>query len=301
MNTKTAKTTSVKRNATSQGVMPVRRDVKFTLPQDRVHDWADGNVQFTHLMNTMSLVIPVGERFFIDAVRHYRDAIQDPELKRAATAFIGQEAMHGREHDEYNARVFERLPEAATFERSIKGLLDWFKDRTPPSTRLSATIALEHLTAIMADGLLNEPHLREKSEPGYAALWEWHALEETEHKGVAYDVWEATQGKGVRAYAERSAGLLLATTIFWGRVTPAHLRFVRSEGKMGDVKGWREFYRVAFGEIGFLRKMARPWLAYFRPDFHPWDHDNRHFLAGIEDWVQRFERESRAPQLAEAA
>ena len=81
------------RNATSKGVMPVRRDVKFPLPPDRVHDWADGNVQFTHLMNTMSLVIPVGERFFIDTLRHFRDRVQDPELQRAVTAFIGQEAM----------------------------------------------------------------------------------------------------------------------------------------------------------------------------------------------------------------
>ncbi|MEC8847847.1 MAG: metal-dependent hydrolase [Pseudomonadota bacterium] len=285
------KSKPVTRNATSKGVMPVRRDVEFPLPPDRVHDWADGNVQFTHLMNTMSLVIPVGERFFIDTLRHYRDRVQDPELKRAVTAFIGQEAMHGREHDEYNARIVERLPEAAAFERSIKALLDTLKARMPASTRLSTTIALEHLTAIMADGFLSEPHLRDKSEPGYAALWAWHALEETEHKGVAYDVWEATQGKGARAYAERSLGLVMATMIFWGRVVPAHLRFVRSEGRLGDLKGWRTFYRVAFGEIGFLRKMARPWFDYFRPGFHPWDHDNRHFLHGIEDWVQRYERE----------
>ena len=139
------KSKPVTRNATSKGVMPVRRDVKFPLPPDRVHDWADGNVQFTHLMNTMSLVIPVGERFFIDTLRHYRDRVQDPELKRAVTAFIGQEAMHGREHDEYNARIFERLPEAAAFERSIKALLDTLKARMPASTRLSTTIALEHL------------------------------------------------------------------------------------------------------------------------------------------------------------
>lgn len=70
------------RNARSQTVMPTRRDLHFTLPADRVHDWTGSGVQFTHLMNAMSLVIPVGERFFIDAVRHYRDRITDPELRR---------------------------------------------------------------------------------------------------------------------------------------------------------------------------------------------------------------------------
>lgn len=278
------------RSAKTLSVMPTRRDVTFDLPADRVHDWASGNVHFTHLMNTMSLVIPVGERFFIDAVRYYRDQVTDPELKKAATAFIGQEAMHGREHDEYNAKVFERLPNAERFEKRITALLRWFQNSTPPSMRLSGTIALEHLTAIMADGLLQEPRLKEQSEPGYSALWHWHALEETEHKAVAFDVWTTTQGTGPRAYLERSFGLVLATTIFWAEVIPAYLSFLRHEGKLTDIKGWRAFYRLAFGEIGFLRKMVRPWFDYFRPGFHPWHHDNRAFLDDIDAFVDQYTR-----------
>ena len=279
------------RNAKSESVMPVRRDLQFPLPSERVQDWVgDGGVQFTHLMNTMSLVIPVGERFFIDAVRHYRDQLQDPDLKKAATAFIGQEAMHGREHDEYNARMFERLPSAAVFEKRVKRLLDAFAANTSPAFRLSGTIALEHLTAIMADGLLKEPALAENAEPGYLALWKWHAMEETEHKGVAYDVWEATQGRGAKAYAVRAFGLVLATTIFWGMVLPHYANFVRQEGKLTDVKGWKSAWRMAFGEVGFLRKMARPWFSYFRPDFHPWDDDNSHYLEGIEQFSAPYAR-----------
>ncbi|WP_420464763.1 metal-dependent hydrolase [Panacagrimonas sp.] len=293
---------SATRNAKSESVMPTRRDLNFPLPAERVHDWVgdgQGSVHFTHLMNTMSLVIPVGERFFIDAVRHYRDQIQDPELKKAATAFIGQEAMHGREHDEYNAKMFERLPSAAVFEKRVKKLLDLFAQNTSPAFRLSGTIALEHLTAIMADGLLKEPRIAADAEPGYLALWKWHALEETEHKGVAYDVWEATQGRGLKAYTIRAFGLVLATTIFWAMVLPHYANFVRQEGKLSDVKGWRSFYKMAIGEVGFLRKMVRPWFAYFRPDFHPWDDDNSHYLEGIEQFSAPYAR--RAAPLAAAA
>ncbi len=272
-----------RRNAKSESVLPSRRDLKFDLRADRVQDWVgNGGVQFTHLMNTMSLVIPVGERFFIDAVRHYRDQLSDPELKRAATAFIGQEAMHSREHDEYNAVMFKRLPSAAVFEQRVKALLDFFQYRTPPSVRLSGTIALEHLTAIMANGLLGNEAVTENAENGYHALWRWHALEETEHKGVAYDVWEATQGKGGLAYAHRAFGLILATALFWGMTLPAFLGFVAREGKLTDLKGWRSFYRMAFGKVGFIRKMARPWFDYLRPNFHPWDEDNSHYLTEIE-------------------
>jgi len=288
------------RNAKSKSVMPVRRDAQFPLPAERAHDWiGDGGVQFTHLMNTMSLVIPVGERFFIDAVRHYRDQITDPDLKKAATAFIGQEAMHGREHDEYNDRVIKRLPSAAVFEKRVKALLDWMQGNTPPAMRLSATIALEHITAIMADGLLKEPRVSENAERGYASLWRWHALEETEHKGVAYDVWEATQGKGPLAYTVRAFGLVLATSIFWAMVAPHFLNFVRQEGKLTDRKGWSSFYRLAFGEVGFLRKMVRPWFDYFRPDFHPWDDDNSHYLAEVEAFTEAF-RTPRAAYLKAA-
>lgn len=290
------------RNPKSAAVMPTRRDLKFDLPAERVQDWVgdgEGSVHFTHLMNTMSLVIPVGERFFIDAVRHYRDQVHDPELKKAATAFIGQEAMHGREHDEYNAVMFKRLPSAAVFEKRVKNLLDFFAKNSPHSMRLSATIALEHLTAIMANGLLQDPRVVEKGEPGYTALWKWHALEETEHKGVAYDVWIATQGKGVGAYVNRASGLVMATAIFWGMVLPHYANFVRQEGKLADVKGWRSFYKMAIGEVGFLRKMVRPWFDYFRPDFHPWDDDNSHFLKGIEQFSAPYARRT-APLTAAA-
>ncbi len=287
------------RNRKSESVMPTRRDLRFDLPADRVQDWVgNGGVQFTHLMNAMSLVIPVGERFFIDAVRHYRDQIQDPELKKAATAFIGQEAMHGREHDQYNARMIERLPSAAVFERRVKKLLDTFQARTPPSMRLSSTIALEHLTALMANGLLADARVTENAEPGYHALWRWHALEETEHKGVAYDVWEATQGRGPRAYAIRAFGLVLATAIFWSMVVPHYLNFVREEGRLTDLKGWKSAYDMAFGRIGFLRRMVRPWFDYFRPDFHPWDDDNSRFLEGIEQFSAPYARRQAPLQTA---
>lgn len=280
------KTRNAPKKATkSSPVMPIRRDVHFDLPAERVHDWACGNQQFSQLMNAFSLVIPVGERFFIDAVRHYRDQVTDPELKKAATAFIGQEAMHGREHDEYNAKVFDYLPDAQRFEQRITALLKWFQTSTPPAMRLSGTIALEHLTAIMADGVLSDPRLEQGSDPAFSALWHWHALEETEHKAVAFDVWTQTQGTGPIAYLHRSFGLVLATTIFWAEIVPAWLRFLRKDGQLGNFSGWREFYRLAFGEVGFLRKMARPWLDYLRPSFHPWDHDNRHFLEGIEEWT----------------
>jgi predicted metal-dependent hydrolase len=267
-------------------VMPVRRDVKFNLPAERIADWHErGGPQFTAFLNTFSIVLPVGERFFIDAVRAHRDRIADPQLKQAVTAFIGQEAMHGREHEEYNEALFAVSKVAPKFERLVGGLLGFLQRRTPPSVRLSATIALEHFTALLAAQVLENEPLSAGAEPRFAALWRWHALEETEHKAVAFDVWQATQGTGARAWAERSLGQIGATLIFWALIIPTHLMVVREQGALADVAGWRKFFRYTFGEIGMVRKLVLPWAAYFKPSFHPWDHDNREYLDQIDGFV----------------
>ena len=83
-------------------ILPIRRNLKFNLNPAKALTWHRDGLNVSQFLNTMSLFFPVGERFFIDSVRHYRDQITDSELKKAVTAFIGQEAMHGREHEEYN-------------------------------------------------------------------------------------------------------------------------------------------------------------------------------------------------------
>ena len=175
--------------------VPIRRDVRFNLPADRIADWhTPAGPIFTALLNTFSIVLPIGERFFIDAVRAHRDLIQDPELQKAMTAFIGQEAMHGREHEDYNDALFAQSPIAPKFEAFVLDIFGLIKKHTPPYLWLSATIALEHFTALLADSVLTTPELFDGAEDHYANIWRWHAFEETEHKAVAFDVWNTVMG-----------------------------------------------------------------------------------------------------------
>lgn len=268
-------------------LMPTRRDIKFQLDGDKILDWhtAAGPV-FTNFLNTFSIVLPIGEKFFIRSVRAYRDQITDPELQKAVTAFIGQEAMHGREHDEYNSAFFAKVPVAPRFEALVQRILEGLSEKAPKAFCLSGTIALEHFTALLADGVLGDERVSAGADPSYAALWRWHALEECEHKAVAYDVWESVMGKGVQAYALRSLGLAVATVVFWGLVTPTFLEVLRSQGRLTDIKGWRKFYRYTFGDIGMLRRRLLPYLDYFKPDFHPWDHDNSEYLKQMDSFLE---------------
>lgn len=267
-------------------LVPVRRDLKFNLDPNIISDWhASGGPVFTTFLNTLSSILPVGERFFIDAVRAHRDQVTDPELKKAVTAFIGQEAMHGREHEEYNDAFFAKVPAGQQFEDVVTILLSRLTENMPAAFCLSATIALEHFTALLADGVLSDERVTIGADPQYAAMWRWHALEETEHKAVAYDVWEVVMGKGVGAYSLRSFGLVLATVIFWGLTIPAFLQALRQEGQLTNFSGWQKFFAFTFGDIGMLRRQIGNYLDYFRPDFHPWDHDNRQYLEQIDQFL----------------
>ncbi|SFF50501.1 hypothetical protein SAMN04488120_10621 [Fontimonas thermophila] len=264
-------------------MQPIRRDIRFQLDPARVCDWHPDDRKITHFYNALSIFFPEGERFFIHSVRHYRDRIADPELQAAVTAFIGQEAMHGREHSDYNRALVEAGLPVQQLEGIVIRLLERLKRRLPPQLQLSATIALEHLTAIMADALLRNPHFIEGADPRYTALWRWHALEETEHKAVAFDVYDSVFGRGVRAYVVRAIGLLGASLVFWPLVFAFHLRLIAADRKTPRLRGWGRMLAFLYGpRRGLFPKLLRPWLDYFRPSFHPWDHDNRALLREVD-------------------
>jgi uncharacterized protein len=264
-------------------MLPIRRDLKFKLPADKVRNWNGYGQHQSQFMNTLSIFFPSGERFFIEAVRNYRERITDPELQKAVTAFIGQEAMHGREHIEYNKALDEAGLPAEAMEKLVIRLLNFAKATLPNADKLAITIALEHFTAILADILLRAPELLDGADPKFAALWRWHALEETEHKAVAYDVYQQVVGTGPAAYVRRSVALAALTVIFWGLVIPFHAEFMRRDGKLFDLRGWWSLFKYQWIKPGGLRRIIPAYFDYYRPGFHPWQHDNRAFLSQLDE------------------
>lgn len=283
-------------------MMPVRRDLQFKLADVDLKTWNANGPLVSAYMNTLSLFFPDGERFFIHSLRHYRDQITDPELKAQVTGFIGQEAMHGREHEEYNERLAEQGMPAEALVQSIFKIIEAAK-RLPEPAQLSITIALEHFTAIYGDLLLRKPELIEGSNPTMTAMWQWHALEETEHKAVAYDVYSKVVGSDLRAYLLRTSTLVVITSIFLSLIAAAMARMLIADKttKKGP-REWAKFAWFMLGPAGGLRGIALPWLDYFKPGFHPWDHDNRHFLNQIDAINEQYGVPAKkSPKMAAAA
>lgn len=280
-------------------VDPIRRNLKFLLPKAKVNSWNPGGLHITQFYNTLSIFFPAGERFFIQSVRNYRDRITDPKLKEQISAFIGQEGFHTREHEEYNAALVASGLPVAAMDRFVVELLETMKKILPESMQLAGTVALEHLTAVLGEMLLADAEeLLQGCDPHFAAIWRWHAIEETEHKAVCFDAYEAVVGKGVSAYAQRTFAFALANVIFWSVYVPFLLEMVRKSGGLADLKGWGRLANLLFGKPGILRRRAGDWLDYFRPGFHPWMHDNREHLAQAEALMQQvssFQADATAP------
>ena len=139
-------------------------------------------------------------------------------------------------------------------------------------------MALEHLTAVLGDMLLSNPALLQGADERYAAIWQWHAIEETEHKAVCFDAYEQVLGKGVNAYAQRTVAFLLANAIFWSAFLPFYVAMLSRSGGVTKVSGWLKVGNVLFGKPGIMRRVLPEWADFFRPGFHPWMHDNRQYL-----------------------
>ncbi|HEX6476898.1 MAG TPA: metal-dependent hydrolase, partial [Acidimicrobiales bacterium] len=159
------------------------------------HFAADGDLIASHIAAALSAVFPDGEDFFVRSVRHFRDQVTDPALKRQVAGFIGQEAMHGREHRALNDRLDALGYPTKLVERLVERGLRIRERLLTAKSNLAATAALEHFTATLAELVLTNADARDQfGHEGVKDLFIWHALEESEHKAVAFDVYKAVGG-----------------------------------------------------------------------------------------------------------
>jgi predicted metal-dependent hydrolase len=249
-----------------------------TVPQ---HFAGDGNVLMSHLWASMSAVFPDGEDFFVRSVRHYRDRIDDPVLKRQVAGFIGQEAMHGREHRVFNDRLAELgypVEAIATWSRRFIQLRERL---LPAQANLALTVTLEHVTALLAEVILtDEETQRLLGHEAVRDVFFWHALEESEHKAVAFDVYRSIGGsERLRIWTMRLVrhGLLLGMVL----QVLAAVALDPSARERGRVRrSWRGLRRSAL----FRKELWQALKDFERPDFHPDDRDTSTLL---EEWRER--------------
>ena len=242
------------------------------------HFTAGGDLISSHVVAALSALFPDGEDFFVRSVRKVRDRVTDPELKRQVAGFIGQEAMHGREHRALNDRLAELGYPTKGIERFTRRGLAIRERLLSDMSNLAATAALEHYTATLAEVLLTSPEVRELcGHEGVRDLLLWHALEESEHKAVAFDVYRAVGGgERLRVFTMN----LITIGFLGGLAVEVALSLARDRAtyRRGVLRAsWRRVRRTPF----LNRETWRRLRAYNRPGFHP---DDRDTSALVRQW-----------------
>lgn len=270
--------------STDQATTPAQVQIK---PRNRSHniaaalqgEWLDDNAFLTAFFNGMSISFPVGEKFFIDSVRHYADQIADPVLREHIKGFCGQEGFHRREHQLYNDALCQaRGYDLQKLEGALTGRLDWARENLPPLENLAITVAIEHFTAVLAELILGSGSVMDKADPSMRSLWRWHAAEEMEHKSVAFDVYRAVGGtEKLRKSVMRRVTFLMSLEL-----TRALFYILRKDGQLFNFKLWRSGLAGLFGKEGAFSGGGAPYKEFYTEGFHPWQQDTRELL---EQWA----------------
>jgi uncharacterized protein len=246
-----------------------REKLDFGLDGDIPQYWFGGDVFKSRFFDAMSTIFPEGERFFIECVRDFRDQVTDPQLKADIKGFIRQEGQHGIVHDQYNQRLKAQGIDVDKVEAGVRGVVTRLRKFLPKSQTLAHTAAAEHLTAIMAHSFFERKEVLAASDPRMRAMFAWHAMEEIEHKAVAFDVMQQVAKVG---YLRRCMALIGVTIGF-----NLHALFVTGYMLQCDGYSFLQRARLFAGGLWWLFKPGglylstfKHYIAYFKPGFHPW-------------------------------
>ncbi len=257
--------------------LQVRR-LRVDLSKGFGRSWA-GDTFRTHYFNALSMSFPLGEQFFIDSVKagvKKLPASEQPKWEAVVAGFVGQEATHRFLHAQFNAELdaqglVNRWEGWAA--RRIELSKDW--DVRHP---VAITAAYEHFTAVLAKVVLTRPAWLAGAEPELALLWRWHAVEESEHKAVAIDLYRAMGGSERR----RVGWFLWAGFLFVVESTAQTVINLHRAGELWKPRTWWQGLRWTFGPGGIVTGTFWPLLRYLKPGFHP---DDLETPAEAEAWI----------------
>ncbi len=273
----------------------VRSNLDFKLA-DVPRYWFAGDPFLTRMFDALSLTFPDGERYFIQSVRLFRDQIQDPDLKQRVADFIRQEAQHGIAHDKMNQIMKDQGMPVDQFIQRLNKVFKFELKYRSPQYNIAMTAAAEHLTALMAETFYGEKETLQDAHPYVRALFAWHAIEEMEHRDVAFDVMQ--QVGNVPEVTRKMAlvlttGLMFGFTLYRANVMLKCDGFNRTQRLKMNVRG----LQWLFGKQGKLRKMQSQYRDWFKPDFHPSQHP---IIAQYDVWLDTLAQTGDPIQAGEA-
>ncbi len=255
------------------------RDVQFDWSNTPLH-WMRRDPIASHVLNAASLLLPEGERWFCETFREALPLIEDEQLRRSVRGFIGQEAVHAESHEAVLHEVLARngidpAPVVRQMEYVCRRALGPRRNASKAVqyynllNRLALIAAIENLTALLGDWILNTELEDFDADPVMLDLFRWHGSEEVEHRMVAHDV--ATYfGVG---YVHRVLSLLVAYFGFLGLLTRTATYLAKADPDLpsyGFVTGWVQVLKSMYrGSLPGLGRILWSGVRALDPRFSP--------------------------------
>lgn len=262
-------------------LVPVRHMNFLFDAEEMDHEFYLKSEQASAFFEALSIFLTFGEDLVIDTARFHRDFVKDPVLKQRVTALIGQEAIHSKVHDEWNHGVLKEYNYPVELYKSIGSFfMENVLKKLPQPLKLSMTAGIEHFSAVLADFMMKrEDYFFETQDEKQRAMWLWHMMEESEHKDIAYDLFQELSGNYYLRVLGFAIGLtIMSQTAAMSTITPLY----RKPSKVFSYKYWKDAWRGAgllFGvQNGVYGSSLGHIFDYLRPGFHPNDHDTRDYL-----------------------
>ena len=245
--------------------------------------WNGGNPAVTHAFNALSFLFPQGERFFVDVAREVvRTAriSRNLVLEQSVRGFISQESSHGHQHDQFNA-VLVKQGFDNVVRVYIARLQEWSHRNFSALTNLTLVCGYEHYTAVLGNFILRNPQVLKPASSDMALVWGWHSAEETEHKAVCFDLYQAAGGGWLR----RILLFILVTLNFGLMFGRLYFSLLHRDGCLSLSRFTRTLAQSLtffFGWAGVAWYLLGGFFLYLSPWFHPWNQDNR---SKLQAWI----------------
>lgn len=256
------------------------RDVRFDFSTLRT-DWIPGEPFASHFVDVLHLLLPEGERWFVEVFSQALPLVRDEALAEDVRGFIGQEAVHAASHQGALDHLLDAGVDVSRFVEQIEWIFNELlgergltgdEAREWLVERVGLIAAIEHFTAVLGDWILHSPELDAAgADAQMLDMLRWHGAEEVEHRSVAHDLYTHLDGR----YLRRIRAMLISGPTLaklWADGT-AQL-CARDPQLRGTTPrrraGLRDYLRAARrGLVPGPGMFAKAILTYLNPRFHP--------------------------------